>query len=265
MRRGSSNAISPTNFGWDSGWHGRNVKDLGSRIDNVHNERRSSGFDPRSSASISSDHMEPTFSSPPHQHKKRLEHKGGMKLKRSGSAPRRRRSSLGTTESWEALKRTQQQQSYHQPRARPQKQRPLSLSSTYHSSSSNNNNNNNSTTLNIDEIMSMKISKQKKNNNRPRRKRPATASKSRSSAGKRKNSNMPISVLGHREATEYPNGNSINTTYSNFVRMLSLFYDESDHVAIVQKACEDAKTLHEKLLRRDQQRDDLLHYTGTGL
>ena len=159
MRRGSSNAISPTNFGWDSGWHGRNVKDLGSRIDNVHNERRSSGFDPRSSASISSDHMEPTFSSPPHQHKKRLEHKGGMKLKRSGSAPRRRRSSLGTTESWEALKRTQQQQSYHQPRARPQKQRPLSLSSTYHISSSNSNN---STTLNIDEIMSMKISKQKK-------------------------------------------------------------------------------------------------------
>jgi len=169
---------------------------------------------------------------------------------------------LGTTESWEALKRTQQQQSYHQPRARPQKQRPLSLSSTYHSSS---NNSNNSTTLNIDEIMSMKISKQKKNNNRPRRKRPATASKSRSSAGKRKNSNMPISVLGHREATEYPNGNSINTTYSNFVRMLSLFYDESDHVAIVQKACEDAKTLHEKLLRHDQQRNELLNYTGTGL
>ena len=147
MRRGSSNAISPTNFGWDSGWHGRNVKDLGSRIDNVHNERRSSGFDPRSSASISSDHMEPTFSSPPHQHKKRLEHKGGMKLKRSGSAPRRRRSSLGTTESWEALKRTQQQQSYHQPRARPQKQRPLSLSSTYHSSSSNSNNSNSNTAV----------------------------------------------------------------------------------------------------------------------
>ena len=55
--------------------------------------------------------------------------------------------------------------------------------------------------------------------------------------------------------------------------MLSLFYDESDHVAIVQKACEDAKTLHEKLLRRDQQRDlqrdlqrdELLNYTGTGL
>lgn len=67
---------------------------------------------------------------------------------------------------------------------------------------------------------------------------------------------MPISVLGHRESNSYPNGISINTTYSNFVRMMSLFYDENDFAAITKRACEDATALQEKMLLLDE-------YTGT--
>ena len=71
---------------------------------------------------------------------------------------------------------------------------------------------------------------------------------------------LPVSQLGHVSAAA--NGRSsvhdrsnagktgsasINNTYSDFVRMLALFYDASDHSKIVKKACDDALKLQEKM------------------
>ena len=66
---------------------------------------------------------------------------------------------------------------------------------------------------------------------------------------------MPISALGHREEGINQNGLSINAAYSDFVRMMALFYDQSDHAAIAEKACKDAVRLQEKMTLRDE-------YTG---
>jgi hypothetical protein len=65
---------------------------------------------------------------------------------------------------------------------------------------------------------------------------------------------MPISALGHRDALN-PNGTSINAAYSDFVRMMALFYDQTDYENIAKKACEDAARLQEKMTLRAE-------YTG---
>ena len=98
---------------------------------------------------------------------------------------------------------------------------------------------------------------------RERRARPATASKSRSSSSKSQRSNrttMPIKCLGSQRSANVatklnPNGTSINAAYSDFVRMMALFYDQTDYENIAKKACEDAARLQEKMTLRAE-------YTG---
>ena len=96
--------------------------------------------------------------------------------------------------------------------------------------------------------------------------RPATATRARTSklhgggSGRNPVGSLPVSQLGHVSAAA--NGRSsvhdrsnagktgsasINNTYSDFVRMLALFYDASDHSKIVKKACDDALKLQEKM------------------
>ena len=71
MRRGSWHGDKGAPFGWEPGWHGRNVKDLSSRLNNVHKERRGS-FETapkigKYKKELTPMLIEPTFSSPPHQ------------------------------------------------------------------------------------------------------------------------------------------------------------------------------------------------------
>ena len=104
--------------------------------------------------------------------------------------------------------------------------------------------------------------------------RPATATKARMSklhgggSGRSPIGSLPVSQLGHtsghgnragssrlsvdQTSVVVKNGSvSINHTYSDFVRMLALFYDASDHTKIVEKACEDALKLQEKMSLRE--------------
>ncbi len=105
--------------------------------------------------------------------------------------------------------------------------------------------------------------------------RPATATKARMSklhgggGGRSPIGSLPISQLGHTSGHSYlarssrmsgsdqsdivknSGSVSVNHTYSDFVRMLALFYDPSDHTKIVEKACEDALKLQDKMQLRE--------------
>ena len=205
MRRGSWNGQP---FGWDSGWHGRNVKDLSNRLDNVHRERRGSidaspENSKRNKKKLTPMLIEPTFSSPPHQRtfaRTNTMRRSNIKL-RPGSAHSSRRRGI----------------------TRPQLPQHGETHSQIFATSAAATSTTTSAALNpINSRVEISPTE-----SRERRARPATASKSRSSSSKSQRSNrttMPISALGHRDALN-PNGTSINAAYSDFVRMMALFYD----------------------------------------
>ena len=240
MRRGSWNGQP---FGWDSGWHGRNVKDLSNRLHNVHRERRGSiDASPKNSKKnkkkLTPMLIEPTFSSPPHQRtfaRTNTMKKSNIKL-RPGSAHSSRRRGIN----------------------RPQlPQHGGTNSQIFATSAAATSTTTSAATLNpinsrVEISPTESSSSSSSGGGRERRARPATASKSRSSSSKSKRSNrttMPIS------AWHGSSGTSINAAYSDFVRMMALFYDQTDYENIAKKACEDAARLQEKMTLRAE-------YTG---
>ena len=229
MRRGSWHGMKggANGFGADDRQKKQYVKDLGSRLSDIQKERRGS------LGKIKTPHLiEPTFSSPPYRLRKG---KKNLKLRPGSAHPLGRSVLLSKPSSYKKNKNKSRNK--------------ITLSSMRMKDRFNSRD-----TINVpDQDQDQEQQLQQQQLIRPvsgRRTRPATASKSRVSSAKRRGNktNMPIEALGHSNS---PNV-SINAAYSDFVRMMALFYDKSDHAAIAEKACQDAVRLQEKMTLRDE-------------
>ena len=284
MRRGSWHGIKGAPFGWDAGWHSRNVDNLTDRLVEVHTERRvrknsltsvgSSNASPRASLSLKStgkasitvptkEILSPTFSGPPHGQKQlKLLPRSALTGQLAKQNFKRKSKKTKNTAS-SVMKQSKQAQKLREWRAdilsRPVRRDISSASLSTDSlteldkasEDEDSRLSGRQSRLKIQTRAQSASSRQRHSNVRQRT-RPATASRARSSklhSGRGRVGSVPISQLGHMSGGN--NVTSVNNTYSDFVRMLALFYEESDHKKIVEKACEDAVKLQEKMCLRE--------------
>jgi hypothetical protein len=306
MRRGSWHGIKGAPFGWDAGWHGRNVNNLGDRLVEVHTERRNSlrrsGIKTVSSgASAPSENydavpgkqpgkqvMSPTFSSPPHGRKEvKLRPRSALTglLVPRGKGKGRKKTAKSQRKRAEKLRRLRVEMSMrpvlagrgHRDHAAEGGDSLRGLDNASDDGRGGGDSRHEYRGGSADgrlQIVRARSAARRPRSAVKQRVRPATATKARISklhgggSGRSPIGSLPVSQLGHTSGSDggasdntssaggrsgaVKNGSaSINNTYSDFVRMLALFYDASDHTTIVEKACADALKLQDKMSLRE--------------